>query len=107
MRCGEIYFPTAKVSSSLRVSLNFASLHERAIKSATQHRTTMIIAHRLSTVRRADTVIVLEGGSVVESGPPSQLLAHLCQIFCRFPDIAPRSRWKPAWLLGGGDQIEM
>ena len=27
--------------------------------------------------------------------------------FCRFPDMAPRSRWKPAWLLGVADQIEM
>ena len=52
-RGDEIPLLAARVSSSLRVSLNFASLHERAIKSATQHRTTMIIAHRLSTVRRA------------------------------------------------------
>ena len=47
---------------------------QRAIESAAQHRTTLIVAHRLSTVRRADRVIVLDDGSVVESGPPSQLL---------------------------------
>ncbi len=47
---------------------------QRAIESAAQHRTTIIVAHRLSTVRRADRVIVLDGGRVVESGPPSQLL---------------------------------
>jgi ATP-binding cassette, subfamily B, bacterial len=47
---------------------------QRAIESAAQHRTTLIVAHRLSTVRRADRVIVLDGGKVVESGSPSQLL---------------------------------
>lgn len=47
---------------------------QRAIESAAQHRTTMIVAHRLSTVRRADRVIVLDGGKVVESGPPGVLL---------------------------------
>ena len=47
---------------------------QRAIESAAQHRTTMIVAHRLSTVRRADRVIVLDAGKVVESGTPSQLL---------------------------------
>ena len=46
---------------------------QRAIESASQHRTTIIVAHRLSTVRRADRVIVLDGGKVVESGSPSQL----------------------------------
>ena len=46
---------------------------QRAIESAAQHRTTIIVAHRLSTVRRADRVIVLDGGKVVESGSPSQL----------------------------------
>ena len=47
---------------------------QRAIESAARHRTTLIVAHRLSTVRRADRVIVLDGGKVIESGSPSQLL---------------------------------
>src|SRR6478609_6219961 len=37
-------------------------------------RTTLIIAHRLSTVRRADRVAVIENGRIVEVGPPAQLL---------------------------------
>jgi ATP-binding cassette, subfamily B, bacterial len=59
-------------------SLDAESEHavQRAIESASQHRTTLIIAHRLSTVRRADRVIVLDAGRVVESGPPAQLLAQ-------------------------------
>lgn len=37
-------------------------------------RTTFIIAHRLSTVRSADTILVLEGGSIVERGDHSELV---------------------------------
>lgn len=38
-------------------------------------RTTLVVAHRLSTARLADRVVVLERGRIVESGPPSELLA--------------------------------
>jgi ATP-binding cassette subfamily B protein/subfamily B ATP-binding cassette protein MsbA len=38
-------------------------------------RTTLVIAHRLSTVRRADRIIVLESGRVLESGSPAELLS--------------------------------
>jgi subfamily B ATP-binding cassette protein MsbA len=37
-------------------------------------RTTLVIAHRLSTVRKADRVAVIENGRIVEVGPPAQLL---------------------------------
>ena len=47
---------------------------QRAIESASRDRTTLIIAHRLSTVRSADRIVVLEDGKVAESGPPAQLL---------------------------------
>ena len=39
-------------------------------------RTTFIIAHRLSTARRADRILVLEAGRVVESGTHDELLAR-------------------------------
>jgi ABC-type multidrug transport system fused ATPase/permease subunit len=42
---------------------------ERAMKG----RTTFVIAHRLSTVRRADLVLVIENGHLVESGTFEQL----------------------------------
>jgi ATP-binding cassette subfamily B (MDR/TAP) protein 10 len=38
--------------------------------------TRIVIAHRLATVQRADMVVVFEGGRVVESGPPAELLAR-------------------------------
>ena len=38
-----------------------------------QGRTTLMIAHRLSTVQKADRIVVLENGHIVEIGSPSQL----------------------------------
>jgi ATP-binding cassette, subfamily B, bacterial MsbA len=53
---------------------------ERHIQSAlallVQGRTTLVIAHRLSTVEQADRIIVLEAGRIVESGNHAQLLAQ-------------------------------
>jgi ABC-type multidrug transport system fused ATPase/permease subunit len=39
------------------------------------HRTSLVIAHRLSTVRNADSVVVLDGGRVVETGSHDHLMA--------------------------------
>lgn len=46
-----------------------------ALKQATRDRTTLIIAHRLSTVRDADRIIVMEGGRVVEMGRHDALMS--------------------------------
>jgi len=45
-----------------------------ALKEYSHQRTIVVIAHRLSTVERADQVIVMEGGRVIEAGSPDQLL---------------------------------
>ena len=48
---------------------------QQAIANLVRNRTTMVIAHRLSTVRRADAIVVVEGGSITEVGTHSELLA--------------------------------
>jgi ATP-binding cassette subfamily B protein len=48
---------------------------QRSLHRVAEGRTTVIIAHRLSTVRHADRILVLEGGAVAEAGSHEELLA--------------------------------
>ena len=50
-------------------------LIERALDRLLRGRTSIIIAHRLSTVRRADEILVVENGNVVQRGSERELLA--------------------------------
>jgi subfamily B ATP-binding cassette protein MsbA len=51
-------------------------LIEAAMEDLLRGRSTLIIAHRLSTVRRADRVLVMDGGRIVEEGRHDALLAR-------------------------------
>jgi len=48
---------------------------QRALKMALTGRTSLVIAHRLSTVREADQILVIDAGRVVERGTHEDLLA--------------------------------
>jgi ATP-binding cassette subfamily B protein len=49
---------------------------QKALRTALAGRTSLVIAHRLSTVREADRILVLDEGRLVESGRHAQLLAR-------------------------------
>ena len=51
-------------------------LVQQALVTLMQGRTTLVIAHRLSTVERADCIVVMQHGRIAESGTHRELLAH-------------------------------
>jgi len=50
-------------------------LIQNATKVLTQGRTSILVAHRLSTIQTADTIVVLEKGEIIESGSHNELLS--------------------------------
>jgi ATP-binding cassette subfamily B protein len=68
-------------------------LVQQALERLMKDRTTIVIAHRLATVRSADRIIVLDGGRIVEQGTHAALIgqgglyAHLAQL--QFESNAP------------------
>jgi ATP-binding cassette subfamily B protein len=46
---------------------------QRGLNAAMEGRTTLIIAHRLATVQKADRIVVMERGRIVEIGTPDDL----------------------------------
>jgi subfamily B ATP-binding cassette protein MsbA len=52
------------------------ALVQKALYNLMQGRTTLVIAHRLSTVMRADRIVVMEGGRIAEEGSHRELIAR-------------------------------
>jgi len=52
------------------------ALVQSALHNLMAGRTVLVIAHRLSTVRRADRIVVLEGGTIIDIGTHEQLISR-------------------------------
>ena len=79
--CGECVFVCAGVCVCVCVCPRSerevqAALDQLIAGSGAARRTTLMIAHRLSTVANVDRVVVLSHGRVVEVGPPQELMAR-------------------------------
>jgi ABC-type multidrug transport system fused ATPase/permease subunit len=68
--------PAVLILDEATSSLDIPSerLVQRALRTILVERTAIVIAHRLSTVEIADRVLVLDGGRIVEDGPPVDLI---------------------------------
>jgi ABC-type multidrug transport system fused ATPase/permease subunit len=60
--------------STSSVDTQTEKLIQAALDTLMEGRTTFVIAHRLSTVRRADMILVMDGGRIVERGTHDELL---------------------------------
>ena len=67
----------------------------RGLETLMRGRTTFVIAHRLSTVRRADTILVIQDGQLAEQGPFAELVAG-GGIFAMLYQIRSRARRQKA-----------
>lgn len=77
-----LFFDEATASVDSETESQISAAIERLISG----RTTILIAHRLSTLRRANKIIVVDHGEILEMGTPEELLARggkykrLCEI---------------------------
>lgn len=68
------------------LDLESESIIQEALDVLSKDRTTLIVAHRLSTITHADKIVVIENGHIVETGTHRELIAkqgayeHLCSI---------------------------
>ena len=79
-----------EATSSL--DLRSETVVERALDRLLEGRSAILIAHRLTTAQRADRIVVIDRGGVVEVGTPRELLAA----------GGPYARMYDAWLASGG-----
>jgi len=83
-------------------------LVQQGLEAAMRGRTTLVIAHRLATVRKADRIVVMEQGRIVEQGSPDTL-KQAGGLYARLADLQLTDRERPAGITslpGNGLNIE-
>ena len=80
---------------------------QRALDNLVKGRTTIAIAHRLSTLRKADRLVVLDKGQMVEQGPHDELMHRKGAYFSLYQAQLRQAEQERQWLdvetRGGSD----
>ena len=48
---------------------------QNAIEKLSKHRTTLVVAHRLNTIQKADLIVVMDNGKIIQTGTHKKLLS--------------------------------
>ena len=62
-------------------------LIQNATEKLTKNRTSLIIAHRLATVKKADNIIVMDSGNIIEQGSHKELINHMNGYYKKLYDV--------------------
>ncbi len=68
--------PVAHPTSTSALDTQAEYQVQQSLEQLKRGRTTLIVAHRLSTIAAADRIVVMEQGKIVEEGNPLELLAR-------------------------------
>ena len=73
------------------------ALVQKALETPMAGRTTLVIAHRLATIRKADRILVMDRGRIVEEGNHQSLAARKDGVYARLATLQFNAG-KAAWL---------
>jgi ABC-type multidrug transport system fused ATPase/permease subunit len=62
-------------------------LIQKAIEKITKNRTSLIIAHRLATVKNANNIIVMDSGNIIEQGSHKELINNVDGYYKKLYDV--------------------
>lgn len=78
-----------------RLDLESEAIIQEALDVLSKDRTTLIVAHRLSTITHADKIIVMQNGEIVETGTHKELIENkvLMSIYIVYKIYSKMSLW--------------